>query len=390
MRKNIGYGLLQLFFLACFVPVVLTTCQKLPLNPYDPEAVELGFLTDLPVIATDEGTYHKDITVAISCPDPWASVYYTTDGTDPTESSNLYVGPIPVEGDGTSVQIKAVAKNPDRDFSGIISRRFTISYFSLELRVSGNGSVSPSGPLKVSEGGSVTVTATPESGNAFGMWSVIAGSGVVIEDPYDPVTTVTLTTGNGTVQADFAAAHTLTLTTDGNGTTDPAGVVEVAAGYPRTVQALPFAGCVFSHWEDPGSTGAIIQDINRAATSITLTEGDATIEANFIPWPQIDKILASDGAALDYFGRSVAVSDGFIVVGADGDDDAGESSGSAYIFYWDGTDWTEQEKLHASDGAIGQRFGSSVSISGDCVALGAYGDDEIGNAAGSAYIFGGE
>ena len=44
------------------------------------------------------------------------------------------------------------------------------------------------------------------------------------------------------------------------------------------------------------------------------------------------KITASDGAAYDHFGRSVAISGDLAVVGAQGDDDAGPESGSAYIY----------------------------------------------------------
>jgi hypothetical protein len=57
------------------------------------------------------------------------------------------------------------------------------------------------------------------------------------------------------------------------------------------------------------------------------------------------KITASDGAAYDYFGVSVAISGDYAVAGAHCDDDAGMDSGSAYIFKRDGTAWTEQAKI---------------------------------------------
>ena len=44
------------------------------------------------------------------------------------------------------------------------------------------------------------------------------------------------------------------------------------------------------------------------------------------------KLTAADAAALDNFGGSVAIDGNTIVVGADGDDDAGEDSGAAYVF----------------------------------------------------------
>jgi len=104
-------------------------------------------------------------------------------------------------------------------------------------------------------------------------------------------------------------------------------------------------------------------------------------------WTEQDKITASDGAANDYFGRSVAISGDLAVVGAHGDDDAGKYTGSAYIFKRNETGWTEQDKITASDGAANDHFGRSVAISGEYVVVGAYGNDDAGSASGSAYIF---
>jgi hypothetical protein len=105
-------------------------------------------------------------------------------------------------------------------------------------------------------------------------------------------------------------------------------------------------------------------------------------------WVQQQKLLASDGAVGDLFGRSVSISGDLAIVGADGDDDKGSHSGSAYIFRRDGTSWVQQQKLTASDGAAGNWFGWSVSISGDYAIVGAIDDDDKGSASGSAYIFG--
>ena len=102
------------------------------------------------------------------------------------------------------------------------------------------------------------------------------------------------------------------------------------------------------------------------------------------------KLVASDGASEDYFGYSVAVSyDGnTVVVGAYADDDNGSTSGSAYVYRYDGTDWNET-KLVASDGAASDYFGYSVAISSDSttIVIGAYGDDDKGSSSGSVYIF---
>jgi Tol biopolymer transport system component len=71
------------------------------------------------------------------------------------------------------------------------------------------------------------------------------------------------------------------------------------------------------------------------------------------------KITASDGAGSDEFGESVAIQGDKIAVGASGDDDSGESSGSVYVY---NTDGTGEQKITASDGAGGDKFGRSVAI----------------------------
>jgi hypothetical protein len=93
------------------------------------------------------------------------------------------------------------------------------------------------------------------------------------------------------------------------------------------------------------------------------------------------KIQASDGATSDQFGVSVAMSDTKIVVGASGDDDAGSSSGSAYVY---NTDGTGEQKITASDHAAGDNFGLSVAMSDTKIVVGAFNDD---SARGSAYVY---
>jgi hypothetical protein len=100
------------------------------------------------------------------------------------------------------------------------------------------------------------------------------------------------------------------------------------------------------------------------------------------------KLLASDGATFDEFGSSVAIWEDLLVVGAPGDSDYGSASGSAYLFRFTGTNWIEVAKFHASDAASSDEFGSSVSISEGVIVVGSYDDNnENGIDAGSAYVF---
>ncbi len=105
------------------------------------------------------------------------------------------------------------------------------------------------------------------------------------------------------------------------------------------------------------------------------------------------KLTASDGAAIDLFGVSVAISGDIVVVGAQSDDiGANGNQGSAYVFVKPVGGWagnlTESAKLTASDGAAGDEFGRGVAISGDTVVVGARFDDIGANSnQGSAYMF---
>ena len=64
------------------------------------------------------------------------------------------------------------------------------------------------------------------------------------------------------------------------------------------------------------------------------------------------------------------------VIGAYTDDDGGEDRGSAYVFVRSGETWIQQAKLTASDAAAGDNFGVSVALSGDSALVGAFGDDD--------------
>jgi Tol biopolymer transport system component len=97
------------------------------------------------------------------------------------------------------------------------------------------------------------------------------------------------------------------------------------------------------------------------------------------------KIIASDGATSDFFGTSVAVGNGKIVVGTPRDDDDGDRSGSAYIYDLNGTN---EIKITASDAAAGDWFGHSVAVGNGKIVVGArYADGDNGNESGSVYIY---
>jgi hypothetical protein len=104
-------------------------------------------------------------------------------------------------------------------------------------------------------------------------------------------------------------------------------------------------------------------------------------------WTEQQKLTASDAVELEEFGYSVSVSGDTAVIGAYHDNDAGSRSGSAYVFVRSGGVWTEQQKLTASDAAAEDAFGQSVALAGDMAVVGAPNDDDAGSYSGSAYVF---
>ncbi len=135
-------------------------------------------------------------------------------------------------------------------------------------------------------------------------------------------------------------------------------------------------------------------------------------------WAQIEKLLsqraylkASNTGASDEFGYSVAISGDTVVVGAynedssatgvngEQNDNSAVNSGAAYVFTRDGTTWSQEAYLKASNAEAGDNFGYSVAIFGDTIVVGAYGEDSASPivngdqndnstpSSGAAYVF---
>lgn len=108
---------------------------------------------------------------------------------------------------------------------------------------------------------------------------------------------------------------------------------------------------------------------------------------NGTSWSETTKLTDPEGAQGDHFGHSVSLSGDRALVGAIFDDDSGDDSGSAYFFNFNGSNWVDSSKLLASEGAVNDQFGRSVSLSGDRALVGVSGDDDNGSGAGSVYVY---
>ncbi len=102
-------------------------------------------------------------------------------------------------------------------------------------------------------------------------------------------------------------------------------------------------------------------------------------------WNQ-QKITASDGVSTDHFGCNVSIDGNYAIVGAWAKN---SMTGAAYIFEYNGTSWSQSQKITASNGNSNDRFGHSVAILNNTAVVGAYYDNPsgMGNYAGSAYIY---
>ncbi|EJK47196.1 hypothetical protein THAOC_34104, partial [Thalassiosira oceanica] len=69
------------------------------------------------------------------------------------------------------------------------------------------------------------------------------------------------------------------------------------------------------------------------------------------------------------------------------DNNSGYDSGSAHVFVRSGEDWKHQAKLLGPDGAAYDYFGRSVAIHEEVIVVGARRDVDNGNYSGSAHIF---
>jgi hypothetical protein len=116
-------------------------------------------------------------------------------------------------------------------------------------------------------------------------------------------------------------------------------------------------------------------------------------------WKFSQKVTASDRSVDDRFGRGLAVSDNYMVVGAEYDDtdqnglDSVVNAGSAYIFKKEGTGWVEKQKIVHLDREEYNYYGTNCDITDDYVLVGSHVKDKhlINNTTlsctGAAYMY---
>jgi uncharacterized repeat protein (TIGR02543 family) len=162
--------------------------------------------------------------------------------------------------------------------SATVTALFSMNYYDLTMAISGSGTTSPSGTSSVRHGTLTLINATASSGYHFTGWTT-SDTTVKISSPTLSMTTLTLT-GPATVTANFAInTYSLTVSSSGNGTTNPTGTSTVNYGEVTPIIATSDSGYTFVKWTR-SSTAAAISDSTQASTGVFLT-GNATVTAIF-------------------------------------------------------------------------------------------------------------
>lgn len=147
---------------------------------------------------------------------------------------------------------------------------------------------------------------------------------------------------------------------------------------------------------------------DRLGASVALTDDGLLVGADLdqvgpnrgqgaVHWMQLQggdyvavgRLDNGDGAMFDRFATSVAVDGDIAVAGAYVEDTlAGPDAGAAHWYRWVDGAWVHGGRLVAPDAEIEDRFGIAVDVSGDWMAIGAYWDVSNGNVdQGSVYLF---
>jgi len=104
-------------------------------------------------------------------------------------------------------------------------------------------------------------------------------------------------------------------------------------------------------------------------------------------WSYRTQLEASDAAANDKFGSSIAIDGSTLLVSAYTEGGSGTSRGAVYVFTGSGSSWSQQAKLTASDAQDHDYFGYGLDLDGDTAVIGAFGEDPLLSNTGSAYVF---
>lgn len=124
------------------------------------------------------------------------------------------------------------------------------------------------------------------------------------------------------------------------------------------------------------------------AALMAVATGFSPLRAHAAIGDQLARLRPNDteiGSSYTFFGTTVAINGNRAIVGARGDDNAHQDEGAAYLF--DVPTGAFIARLSASDGAAFDGFGSSVALSGNRAIIGAPYKSDFARSSGAAYLF---
>ncbi len=204
----------------------------------------------------------------------------------------------------------------------------------------------------------ILTASTPDTGDRLGQQVSISGDTLVVGAPGAGGTgsafVFTKSGGNWTEQAVLVASN-----------------AEADDLFGKNVDISGDSIIIGAPLEDSNGTGEDNNENSSAGAAYIFTRTGTT-------WSQQAYLKPSTPAANDLFGTAVGIENGTAVVSANLEDTTADDSGAAYVFLRNGTTWSQEAIIKASDAAKSDNFGTSLSLSGEKLAVG---------ANGAAYVF---
>lgn len=186
-----------------------------------------------PTLSPAGGTYTADQTITLTTASDGATLYYTLDGTNPTDASTLYIAPITLTGDdsvaGITTQIRAIAMADNLAPSDISSATYVIRYPHIPDDQPNQPPPPPDAPATFTIGGTInglvgTVVLQNRNGDALSLtqdgsfiFSQVAADGddyLITVSTQPAQQTCVVTHGTGTVTAANVSAVAVQCTTN--------------------------------------------------------------------------------------------------------------------------------------------------------------------------------
>ncbi len=161
-----------------------------------------------------------------------------------------------------------------------VTATFTQITYQISFLTVGSGSTNPSGAHTYNSGQQISITANPDAGYSFWIWTATPSGSVSFDNPSSASTTATIN-GAGTVTANFVQInYQISFNTIGSGSTNPSGTHFYASGQQILISANADVGYSFSSWFANPFGSVTFGDTNSVSTS-AIINGAATITANF-------------------------------------------------------------------------------------------------------------